>query len=123
MPLPGTGWQRRAAGADPGRWGTILIPVRLTSNMSFPRRLHDPWVWGQMILFLLVAPGLPIALRHTSPGSALGRIPRPTGLLVAGIPLAYFDREAAAEGRRLAARFPEYHTCRDGVGRLLPRLR
>jgi protein-S-isoprenylcysteine O-methyltransferase Ste14 len=72
MPLPGMGWQRRATGVDPGRWGTILAPVRLTSDMSFPPWLRDPWVWGQLILCLLVAAGLPIAVRHASPGSALG---------------------------------------------------
>jgi len=197
MPLPGTGWQRRAAGTGPGRWGSVLAPVRLTSDMSFPRWLRDPGVWGQLVLFLLVALGLPIAVRQTSARSALGRILRPagswrylglvlvtiglalvvagarsmgenltpattprlqgelvadgtychvrhsiylgvilvlrglgwlqstwlTGLRVAGTSLAYFDRKAAAEERKLAARFPEYQSYRDGVPRLLPRLR
>lgn len=178
-------------------WGTILAPVRLTSDMPLPRWLRDPWVWGQLALFLLVALGLPIAVRQTSAGSALGRLLQPagswrylglapvtiglalviagartmgksltpgttprvegelvtggiyrhlrhpiylgvilvlwglswlqstwmTGLLVAGISLAYFDRKAAAEERKLAARFPEYQAYRDTVPRLLPRLR
>jgi protein-S-isoprenylcysteine O-methyltransferase Ste14 len=46
-----------------------------------------------------------------------------TGLLVAGISLAYFDRKAAVEERNLAARFPEYPAYRDRVPRLLPRPR
>ena len=165
--------------------------------MSFPRWLRDPWVWGQLILFLLVALGLPFAGRHASPDSTPGRLLRPagswrflglapvlaglalvaagarsmgknltpattpraeaelvtggiyrhvrhpiylgvilvlgglgwlqstwlTGLLVAGISLAYFDRKAAAEERNLAARFPEYPAYHDRVPRLLPRLR
>jgi protein-S-isoprenylcysteine O-methyltransferase Ste14 len=165
--------------------------------MPFPRWLRDPWVWGQLILFLLVAVGLPVAIRHAPAGSVAGRLLHPVspwryaglapavigltlvvagaramgrnltpattprreaelvtggiyrrvrhpiylgvilvlwgiawlqstglgGLLVAGISLAYFDRKAAAEERKLTARFPEYQAYRDSVPRLLPRLR
>lgn len=165
--------------------------------MSFPGWLRDPWVWGQLILVLLVAVGLPVAVRYAPAGSGPGIVlhpvsswryaglapvitglallaagayamgknltpattPRPegelvtggiyrhvrhpiylgvilvlwglawlqstwlAGLLVGGISLAYFDRKAAAEERKLTARFPGYQAYRDGVPRLLPRLR
>jgi len=41
--------------------------------------MRDPWVWGQLILFLLVTLGLPFAGRRVSPGSGLGRLLRPVG--------------------------------------------
>jgi protein-S-isoprenylcysteine O-methyltransferase Ste14 len=57
--------------------------------MDLRRAARDPWVWGQVVLILLVAVGLPWLVRHADPGSALGRSLAP-----------------ASQGWRLAALLP-----------------
>jgi protein-S-isoprenylcysteine O-methyltransferase Ste14 len=45
--------------------------------MSLPRWLRDPWVWGQLILFLLVGIGLPFAAARVPTASTLAGLLQP----------------------------------------------
>lgn len=51
--------------------------------------LRDPWVWGQVLLFLLVLVGVPLLVRSVEAGGVLGWLARPDGgsRWLAGVPL------------------------------------
>lgn len=107
MRAPGTGRQRRAAGPSPGGWTTVQDPFPLTSDMPFPRWLRDPWVWGQLILFLVIGIGLPAAARRVTPDSGLGHLVLPQspwrhlGLVIIAAGLAIVVAGARAMGENL----------------------
>jgi len=84
--------------------------------MSLPRWSRDPWVWGQLILFVLIGIGLPYAARHVPPDSRLAGLLQPRsawrylGLAPMTAGLALMAAGVRAMGRNLTpATMPRRH--------------